>query len=265
MKNTITRFCLPILFAGTPLAPAATLTGLWEFDNAANLGEATVGADLVITGTAPSHAASLADDNSVSQSGVITTALGPDNRIQATPGIAPNGGGAFVNQYSIVVDLFNPVDSRAAWRTIYQTSPTNENDAEYFIRPDNSNLGVGDLGYSINPIDNASWTRLVITVDLLADGNDVITYLDGVLHFTHANDAPLDGRFSLDPTMLFFSDNDGDNAPLTIGAVGTYDGVLTPDEVSTLGRAGSPIAIPEPSSLAFLALLGFGGLHRRRS
>ena len=262
--NTPGRLAL-LLSSLAPFTPAATLNGLWTFDNPANPGAATVGTDLLITGTAPAHAASYADDHASSQSGVVTTVLGPDNRIQATHGIAPNGGGSFVNQYSIVVDLFSPVASRDVWRTIYQTNVSNENDAEYFIRNSDSALGVAGLTYSDNPIDNGSWTRLVITADLSLAGNDVLTYLDGSLHFTHAPDVGLDGRFSLDPEMFFFTDNDGDNAPLAISTIGIFEGVLTPAEVGALGGAGSAIAVPEPGSLAFLALMGCGAFRRRRA
>ncbi|MGK0185019.1 MAG: hypothetical protein ACI9R3_000793 [Verrucomicrobiales bacterium] len=244
---------------------AATLVGLWEFDNAANPAQATVGANLAFEGSAPTHSASLADDGGSLLSGTITTAPNTsDNRISAAHGILGNGGGEFVNQYTIVADIFSPASSRDSWRTIFQTNTSNEGDGEYFIRPNNDHIGVGDLTYSNGPIDETSWTRFVLTVDLSLAGNDVNAYLDGALFFSHPVDSALDNRFSLDPSIYFFTDNDGDNAPLNVGALAIYDGALTVNEVTGLGAAGS--AIPEPSSAMLLTLASIGlAMRRRRS
>lgn len=258
MKTILTTTLL-----ASPLTHAASLVGLWTFDNPANPGEATIGSDLTFEGTPPTYSASVADDQSDELTGVITTVLGPANRINATHGIAPNGGGSFVNQYSILVDLFSPADSRDSWRTIFQTNTSNANDGEFFIRPDNNQIGVAALGYSSNEIDETSWTRLVLTVDLAKEGNDVLSYTDGALFHTHPGDASLDSRFSLDPSLYFFTDENGDDSPLHVGAVALFDGPLSPSQVAGLGAAGA--AIPEPSSLALLLLGGLGWTrHRRR-
>lgn len=242
-----------------PAVHGATLTGLWTFDNPANPGEATIGNDLAFEGTAPSYSATLSDDSGTSQVGVITTVLGSSNRIGVNHGIAPNGGGAFVNQYSLVVDLFSPAASRDSWRTIFQTNTGNSNDGEFFIRNNNNTIGVADLGYSSGEIDETSWTRLVLTFDLTQAGNDAQSYLDGVPFHSHPGDPGVDGRFSLDPSLFLFTDNDGDDSPLHVGTVAIYDGVLTAAEVAGLGTAGT--AIPEPSAMALLSL---GGLLARR-
>jgi hypothetical protein len=247
-------------------ASSASLTGLWLFDNGGNPGQATVGTDLSLMGAAPgTWSATLADDQNDILGGVVTTpAAVSGNRFVATHGIAPNGGGTFVNEYSIVVDMFSPVASRAAWRTILQTNTGNANDGDYFIRDTDDALGVGALTYSGQPVNETSWTRLVVTFDLEAGPSSVLTYIDGGLWHTHTlASGGLDGRFSLDPTVLFFSDENGDNAPLNIGAVAIFDGVLSPGEVSALGAAGAPI--PEPGTALFgvAALLGMPRRRRR--
>ena len=267
------RFCTALcsLAATVWLAAGsaqAGLTGLWEFDNAGNLGLATVGTDLTFQGASPTHSASLADDHSTSLTGVITTAAAnAANRILASHGASPNGGGLYVNQYTIVTDIFSPTASRDQWRTIYQTNTANSNDGDYFIRNNNDLLGSSEMNYTTNPIDETKWTRLVLTVDLSSAGNDAKTYLDGNLHFTHPPNLGLDGRFSLDPTMFFFTDEDGDNAPLNVGVVGIYDFALSAQQVALLGRAGAPVlAIPEPGTfaLALLASVGLVGLRLRK-
>ena len=266
------RLCGVVCAAGLTLSSPvqAGLVGLWEFDNAGDPALATVGSDLTFEGTAPTYSASLADDNSSSLSGVITTAAAENaNRIRADHGAAPNGGGSFVNQYTIVTDIFSPTGSRDSWRTIYQTNTGNANDGDYFIRPDNDAIGVGALTYSSpDAIDETAWTRLVLSVDLTQSGNDVLAYLDGSLFYTHTSDPGVDGRFSLDPFMYLFTDNDGDNAPLNVGVVGIYDFALSANQVARLGAAGAEVlAIPEPSTvvLAFVAGGFVACVIRRRS
>jgi hypothetical protein len=263
MKHTSTTTALVssfALLAAPAVSPAATLKGLWGFDDGGDIGGATVGSALVVAGTAPAWSATLPDDGANPLGGVITTTAGVGNHLIATHGIGANGGGLFVNQYSFLVDLFSPEGSRGSWRTLYQTNTGNANDGDYFVRDSDDQLGVADLTYSPTPINEAAWSRLVVTFDL---GVEVKTYLDGALVHTHSASA-LDGRFSLDPTVLFFGDNDGDNAALHVGALALWDGALTGAEVAGLGRAGD--AIPEPSA-ALLALAGLctAALARRRA
>jgi hypothetical protein len=242
---------------------AATLTGQWDFSNPANIGEATVGADLAVGGT-HTHHANLADDGGGILNGAITT-MGNSTAsfFTATHNIGPNGGGAFVNEYTILVDLFTPAASRSTWRAIFQTTGTPDgNDADYWIRADNDNVGVGAIGYSDAPIDETAWTRLVITVDL---NSAVTTYLDGAHFFTHSASDGVDGRhalFPVGPVHFFADDTAGENPPMNVGAIAIFDGVLTPAEVASLGGAGG--TIPEPSSAVFLALASLIGLRRRR-
>ncbi len=164
-----------------------------------------------------------------------------------------------MNEYTIVVDLFSPVASRSSWRTILQTNQANTNEAEYFIRNSDDRLGYAGITYSTNSMDDTRWTRLVVSFDV---GSAITSYLDGSLLHVHSGVInSIDGAYSLDPTVLFFADQDGDNAPLNVGALAIYDGILTPSEVSALGVAGA--AIPEPS-VTLLGLAALGALAGRR-
>lgn len=238
---------LPLLLAGQ--LQSAELSGLWLFDDSTNPGKATVGNALTIAGTTPAYSASLADDSSNAQTGVVTTVTGAANRLVATHGINPSPD-PYVSKYSIVADIFSPPGSRSQWRSIFQTSQANSNDAEYFIRNSNDTLGVSALGYSANPINEGAWTRLVITVDLALAGNDVKTYLNGSLFHTHTANPTPTGNYALDPTILFFADNDGENASLNVGALAIYNGVLTPSEVAGLGTPGTSFTGNQPPSIS---------------
>jgi len=256
MKFTIIFFGACLLIQAVNLQ-AATLVGLWEFNNPSNIGQATVGSNLTINGTAPTHSTTLADDASTSLGGVITTLVDPANRLTSAHGIAPNGGGVYVNEYSLLFDIFSPVASRSSWRTFFQTNTGNSNDGDYFIRNNNGQMGTADLGYTTGNLDETLWSRVVLTFDL---GSSVRTYVNGSLFHTHTSQA-VDGRYSLDPTILFFADQDGDNAALNVGTVAVWDGVLTAGEVTALGSAVN--GVPEPGRAA-LVLLGLCGLALRR-
>jgi hypothetical protein len=266
MKLTIPSIAAALAFTGS-LAQGATIKGLWAFNNPGNLGQASIGTNLTINGTAPTYSATMNDDFATAQTGVVTTVVGPANGFTVTHNIAPNGGGSFVNDYSILVDMFTPAATRSSWRTIMQTSTTNANDGDYFIRNDNDHMGTASMTYSPNAINEAKWSRLVLTfhLDPVATSSVINAYIDGVLFYNHASsstDLLRDGRFSLDTTIGIFRDEDGDNGALNVGALAMWDGALTAGEVSALGIAGA--AIPEPST-GFLALAASGlGLMRRR-
>lgn len=239
---------------------AATLAGLWEFNNAGNIGQATVGSNLTVVGTAPTYSASLADTASTSLSGAITTVGGPANRLTVAHGIAGNGGGSFVNEYSLLFDIFSPAASRSSWRTLFQTNTGNSNDGDYFIRNNNDQMGTADLTYTTSAINDSVWSRLVLTFDL---GTGIKAYLNGSLIYSHT-DQGIDGRYSLDPSILFFADNDGDNAALHVGTVAIWNGALTASEVTALGGVTTSVAaVPEPARAVFF-LLGLCGLALRR-
>lgn len=268
MKSTFPAAAAVLALSGS-LTQGATLNGLWLFNNPGNLGQATVGTNLAINGTAPAYSASLADDFATAQTGVVTTVTGTGNGFTATHNIAPNGGGARVNDYSVLVDLFSPAASRSSWRTIFQTEPSNfDDDGEYFIRNNTDLMGTASLTYSTNPINEAKWTRMVLTfhLDPVQGSSSVNLFLDGTLFFTHSaadSDVLRDDRFSLGSTILFFHDDDDENASLNIGNLAIWDGVLTAGEVSALGGAGA--AVPEPATGVFaLAAAGLGLVRRRR-
>ncbi len=253
---------------------AASLTGLWEFDDSGDLGKATVGTDLEVGPTVPTYNATLSDDNGKALTGTVTTGGGTSSYFKVTPNIPANGGGSYVNQYSFVIDLFTPAGSRDSWRALFQTNNQPDgNDADYWIGTDNT-LGVSSMGYTSGTIDQGKWTRLAVTVDLTQAGGagapKYITYLDGAHFYDHpgTGNGGVDERFSLYPASgsnvaYFFADNtDSENPPMNVGAIAIYDGVLTPTEVANLGVAGDPV--PEPSSAFLLGSITLLGLAWRR-
>jgi hypothetical protein len=158
-------------------------------------------------------------------------------------GLEENGGGIYVNQYTIIMDLYYPADS-ATWRSLYSTNECAANDGDLYIRPDG---GLGISGQYAGTVSTDTWHRVAWTVDMTVDGAELNKYIDGVLVGTQALDG-IDGRWTLYtasqgyPTLLF-TDDSSDTAPGYCAAVQIRDGAATPDEVEALGgvsAAGIP-------------------------
>jgi len=261
--------------ATTPNVPAG-YTGLWRFQNSANLGAATVGTDIAFCAGGVA-----VDCYGVQYTGSIYTYIGTpennnlygDNQIfqesswnymSVTHGISANGGGDYVNSYTIMMD-YSQGSLSGLWNgnyynSLFQTSQTNANDGDLFIKgPDyaNSVIGCGDTGYSTLTFDSSVMHRIVISVD---NSSFFRVYVDGVL-FLDAAGQGIDGRFSLDPTFCLFADNDWEDAWGMVGTIAVWDHALTTAEVAAMGSASTTLVIPEPATMAILAL---GGLLIRR-
>ena len=245
------------------------LTGLWRFQNSANYGAATYGSDITFSttygtllsgpwtdvGTEASHTAY--SDGSVFQESSW-------NYMAVNPGFTANGGGSYVNQYTVAIDY---VQTQTGWNSLFQTSwGGNDSDGDLWIAPDGT-IGVGAAGYSTLTFDSSTWHRIVWSVD---NGNFFRVYVDGTL-FLDGTPQGVDGRFSLytDRFNLFADDSWEDMWGL-VGTVATWDHALTTDEVAGMGgwiggaATPTPLVIPEPATMSLLAIGGLMLLRRNR-
>lgn len=234
----------------------AGLVGLWEFENGGNLTAATVGANLTLTG---SQAATAGSGGSFDQG---ASQLGIGDYYTVTHGIGPNGGGSYVNEYTVLWDIMYPAATASSWKTFWQTSTANANDGDLFIRPAGPQgaIGTGDTGYSTNTTNADTWYRVVLSVD---NGSHFRVYVDGN-EWLNGNVQPVDGRFSLDPIFHVLADEDGDDALMNLSNLAIWDEALDAAAIGALGGAGRQIAIPEPTTLAMAVLALAGALRFRR-
>lgn len=182
---------------------------------------------------------------------------------RARHGLGVNGGGAYVNQYSILLDL--KVTSIGDWVSLYNTNHNNQNDGDAFIRASDSGLGIsGDYAGSFT---RNEWNRVVLTVDQGA--NLMNLYLNGTWVNEVTLSGGLDGRWALyahDDAFASWTDilgdNDGDSGVGQISQLAFYGSVLSANEVAALGPVGSPV--PEPATLAVLGAGALALIRRRR-
>ena len=239
------------------------LTGLWRFQNSANLGAATYGNDLTFY-DAPYGAQMSGPWTDI---GVPTwhTAYSDGavfqesswNYMAVNPGFTANGGGSYVNQYTVAIDY---QQTQAGWNSLFQTSwGGHDSDGDLWIAPDGT-IGVGDTGYSTRTFDSSQWHRIVWSVD---NGNFFRVYVDGAL-FLDGTAQDVDGRFSLYPDRFnLFADDSWEDMWGLVGTVATWDHALTTDEVAGMGGISTPLIIPEPTTMSLLLIGGLFGLIRR--
>ncbi len=214
------------------------LAGQWDFDNASDLLVATTGNDLALTG---SHSA-IAGIDTVAGDGAIS--IGPGSYYTATHGISPNGGGSYVNEWTYVVDFKYPT---LDWICFFQTNQSNGNDGDCFVRGGGGvpgSLGVSATGYTGWATVKDTWYRMVVTVD---NDNFYKIYVNGELELDGTTQG-IDGRFSLDPTVLLFADNNGEDEEIHVSMVALYNRALTASDVAELKGPGGQDVVHPPAT-----------------
>lgn len=253
----VSTLCLLLLVAG---AGALEMKGQWLFDSQANPGKATVGSDLTFVGSAPTWAAK-SRYGALELNGTITTKAGIGNHLLVIHDIGANGGNPNrAAEYTLAFDLRRPSGSQM--RSIFQADLANANDAEYHLATGTALPGSSSIGYAGNlGVTADTWVRLVIAVKLGSGISSHLIKADGsVSSFSHAPLTASDADYSLDPAQaILFGDDNGENAPLTIGQVAIFDQAMSPLQVAALGKPGGlmmapPLVIEEASPLTVQVL-----------
>ncbi len=230
-----------------PLSIPCHSGGVWEFDGDLH---AAQGTDLKFVG-----------DATATSSFGTTTSFGIPNiggsaayvmhfpaypstdGIQMFPGIEANGGGSYVNIYSLIMDVLYPEISNNTWRALFQTAASNNNDADFYVGDGGvtpSPNGIGISGSYHGTIAPNTWYRIGFAVDIPKLKMD--KYIDGVYVGTTTLNEGVDYRWSLYtktdnvPSWLF-SDESGDTAEGYVNSVVITDCALLADDFANLGAA----------------------------
>lgn len=215
------------------------LVGRWTFDNSSDLLEAVTGNPLTLTGSHQAVAGPQAGDGAV--------ALDAGSYYSYTHGIPANGGGSLVNEYSLLFDVM--ISDPTIFHCLFQTNPSNSNDGECFINT-NSQIGVTATSYSGLSLKARHWYRILVCVDnnasyrIYANGHQV---LEGIAQL-------VDGRYSLDPSILFFADDNGEDNLIYAAQLAIFNRCLNAAEVHGLGGLRSSdikpyLQTPSPNSI----------------
>ncbi len=195
---------------------------MWKFDDVANVGKATIGQDLVLTGTIKSVGGPVSNN--------LAAEVGVGSYVEMTHGIWGNGDGAMVNEYTLQIDFSVP--EIGIWHAFFQTDPANGGDADLFTNISN-HIGTETTTYSADSIEANTWYRMVVTVK---NGYFFRIYLDGQQILNSAGQ-PVDDRFALAEKLLLFADNDGEDGIIRCSEVCIWEVALTEEQVKKLGTA----------------------------
>jgi hypothetical protein len=255
--------------AGAANVPSG-LTGLWRFHDTSALNAATIGSDITFmsgpyggwflgpwTDIGIDSWHTKFSDGRVFQEQSF-------NHMAVNPHFPTNGGGIYVNEYTVAIDYSQTSTGLPASKSnsLFQTSFNgNANDGDLWIawtvHYTNSTIGVDAVGYSTNTFDASKWHRIVWSVD---NGNFFRVYVDGVLFLDGPGQA-IDGRFSLYPDRFnLFADNSWDDAWGLVGNVMTWNRALTSAEIEGMGgwigtnEAPTPLLFPDdPPSILYVS------------
>ncbi len=220
--------------------PAMAQVSQWDFNG--SLASSTTG-DALTPGAAP-PATTPGITYTTATIGPGTAQVAQFTRgtfFQAAHNLPANGGGSYVNQYSLIMDVMFPNTATSGWAGLYQTNPANTNDGDWFIRYSDHGIGIsGNYGGYV--ADNV-WHRLTLVVNLVA--GTFTGYVDGQ-QVQQNTGLDFDGRFALETQVLFFADENNENSLGYVNSIQLRGYAMTGTEIAQLGGP-APAGIPLPA------------------
>lgn len=231
--NSYLRLSLVVIFLSVLVSSsyAQMPVGWWKFDDPGNLTVAVpgYGNDLELIGTHEAISGPTAGNGAVR--------IGVGSYYKLTHGIAPNGGGTMVNEYSLMFDF--KVSNIGIWHTFFQTNTdVLADDGDYF-KNTTGHLGTFVLNYSGFAVEADTWYRMILSIK---NGTHYRSYIDGALIIEHVAQ-PIDDRWGLAEYFYLFGDNDGDDGSIDIAEVAMWDHALTADEIASFGTVGGTLPV----------------------
>src|SRR5213593_3293836 len=192
----------------------------WEFNG--SLAVSGTGSNLVAGASLPATAPDITFTNAtINGAAAQVVAFTRGTWFRLTHQLPANGGGSFLNDYTLIMDVMFP-SRPTGWAALWQTSPSNANDGDWFVNPDR---GIGISGVYGGVIADGVWNRLALVVSS-AQGT-LTSYINGT-QVQQIASVTLDGRWSLDNAALLFADENQENAAGFINSLQLRDAALLP-------------------------------------
>ncbi len=239
MKQAAAPFLFFALWFSSSSSPL--LGAVAQYDFSGNLNSSVGGVALTTGFAAPAQSA-----------GVILTAAtigGQTAQVASftrgtyftmTPGLGANGGGSLLNQYTLIFDVMFPSRPNN-WAVLYQNSPANNDDGEWFV---NGSQGLGISGNYGGLVADGTWNRLAVVVDNVA--GTFTSFINGT-QVQQNTGLALDGRWAIGSTVLLFADEDQENAGGLVNSVQLRPEAMLAADIAALGGP-TAAGIPMPAA-----------------
>ena len=208
-----------------------TPVAIWNFDKVDSLFWARAGESLELMGGVKSAPGPNSSDGAA--------VVGAGAWLKATVNIPPNGKNnpQNVNRYTLAMDIRQP--QRGKYSALLQTNPDNNDDADLFVNPE-GRIGSAAIGWSDSTLYVGEWSRVVMTCNAGETSSSLLLYVDAkpclkVAELATDGDLSLAARTGLN-RMLFFADENGEDAPLEVANITLYNRPLSEKEVVALGK-----------------------------
>ena len=233
---------------GLALSAQATITGQWDF-KAGNY-DATIGQPVFPLDTSTANGTqfgSTATFGISPISGVPTNVMhfpkAPDEfgGYGVPVGASANGGGSYVNQYTVIMDvLLTNTPAAGTTITLFHTDlDLGSGGGEFFINSSGA-IGYSGGGLTAGNVTPNAWHRIAIAVDLTNAASGLSIGIDGTIV---AADAPapagLDSNFAIASLLTLFDDPNTNSATGYLASLQFNDARL-PDGLIT--ALGAPVA-----------------------
>jgi hypothetical protein len=191
-------------------------------------------------------------------------AFAQDQGLLLETAAGPNGGGDYINEYTLIWDILVPEIS--GYMSFYNTSSDNGNDGEFFR---NAAAGIGISGQYDGVVNANQWHRIAMVWDV----DSMYKYIDGTQVGTQIGLDGVDGRWSLYPTggwqkTFLLTDNSDETNAGYLSSFYFVDEALGEAAIEMLGGPDADGIVPEPSTFGLLilgaAFLLLAGVRRLR-
>jgi glycerophosphoryl diester phosphodiesterase len=157
----------------------------------------------------------------------------------ASPNGAFAGSHGIVSNYTLIVDLLYPsIDASSSGnvrRPLYQTETANANEAAFLVE-DAPAGGLGIPGNFRGRIEADTWHRVAIVVQAAPEEGKAQRFIDGrFVGGIGTTNSGLGLPWTLDPSLLLFTDARGHAASLYVSSVYFVDRAMRMNEIEALG------------------------------
>ena len=241
-----TSTILLCLCAGWVFSAGATITGQWDFKSGNY--DATIGQPMFALNSPDTTQFGSTTTFGISPIGGVPTnvmhfpkAADQFGGYGVPTGASANGGGLYVNQYTVIMDvLFTNAPASGTTFTLFHTDVDNgSGPGEFFINSSGA-IGYSGGGVPAGSVTPNVWHRIAIAVDLTNSTSGLSIGIDGAIVLQDAPvPAGVDSNFAISAMLTLFDDQNTNSATGYLASLQFNDVRLANGLITALG---APVA-----------------------